>query len=83
MGSPDAPAIRHAADRGTECQYCQANWPFFGAIDGQPLPFHHHPSNPNWHARVTCQAASVVPVDPPSPRARVVKERIRAFRGAA
>jgi hypothetical protein len=75
--------MREDANRETECQYCQAKWPFFGAIDGQPLPFHHEPRNPDWHARVTCQAARVVPVGRYGARARVVKEKIRAFRGAA
>jgi len=37
------------------CDYCQAKWPFFGSIDGRPLPFHHRPEDPDWHARVSCQ----------------------------
>jgi len=83
MGPLETPAMRQGADRETECRYCQAKWPFFGAIDGQALPFHHHPGNPDWHRRVACQAARVVAVARHSVRARVVKERLRAFGGAA
>ena len=83
MGPLETPAMRQEADRETECRYCRAKWPFFGAIDGQPLPVHHPPRNPDWHARVTCRAARVVSVDRQGASAHVVEETIRAFPGTA
>ena len=43
-------------ERIAACHYCQESWPFFGTVDGRPLPFHHRPEDPDWHARLSCLA---------------------------